>query len=268
MPSYTRKSARTMASRRTVSRPRRRSAYATLSRPIRRYALNVSPNSVYKYQQYSYPVTIINGGTAGAITSSNSNVISLGTSVADATISNTWMVGGVITPRLSNCNGASSFQTMYDQFRVRSVRVTVTPLYNSASYAQQIGTALSGITITTPIPELVIARDWDDTIEPQGASMEYELMERQDVQVHRLDSVKSFSMTVKPRIPNITSVTTGGVQSQGIMMGTGKEWIDLTNYTTAYPGFKFVLRYLPIAAGGFFACRVDCKYYIEFKNVR
>lgn len=268
MPSYTRKTARTMASRRTVSRPRRRSAYATMSRPIRRYALNVNPAQIYKYQQYAYPVTLGKGGSQadGTWTSSNTNVIAVGTSVLGS--DGLYTAGGVITPRLSNINGSSSFAGMYDQYRIKGLRVTVTPLANVASYPSIAGIVSGTLTTVSPIPELIICRDYDDTEVPSGATMEFELLERQDVKIHRLDTVKNFYMALKPRVPNVSNVTSGGVVTYGIGMGTGNEWIDINGSTLAYPSFKFVMRYLNLQLNIPTTFRIDCRYYIEFKNVR
>lgn len=266
---YSRKNVRTMASKKGLStRPRRRSAYATLARPMRRYALNVSPNSVYKYNQYAYSVTLSRptAAAAGTINSSNTNVVELGTSQTDSL--GLYFVGGIIKPRLNNIDGASSFLGMYDQYRIKGVKVTFTPLFNSANYSQVQGTTTAGAIYNSPIPELILARDYDDNVIPTGTTMEFELMQRMDTQLHRLDTVKSFYMKLKPRVPNIVTVDAGGVQSQGISVGTGNEWIDVTSSGLVYPSFKFVLRYLNLDQYYQFAMRVDCKYYIEFKNVR
>lgn len=248
------------------TRTRRRSAYATLTRPIRRYALNVSPASVYKYNQYSYPVNLskLTTDAAGTFTSSNSNVVELGASLLDSI--GTYTIGGIIKPRLNNIDGATSFTGMYDQYRIKAVKVTFTPLYNSSNYPYNANAG--ALQMTAPISELIICRDYDDNVVPNGTSMEFELMQRQDVQMWRLDTPKSFYMKLKPRVPNIVTVDAGGVQSQGISVGTGNEWIDVTSSGLVYPSFKFVLRYLPLSLTAGVTFRVDCKYYIEFKNVR
>lgn len=262
----TKKSVRTKASRMGMGsgrvRYRRSSAYGRIMRIPR--PLSTNARSVYKYSQWQFPTYLSKQPVdpAGTLLSSNLNCVQLGIMQPDSNLIGYNMIGGAITFRLNNINGVTAFTQMYDQYRINGAKVVFTPQFSDSplfSTGTSGGAAVA--TSTAALPQLTIARDWDDTVVPAS---EFELLERQDVQTSRLNDPRSYYMKTKVRMLGSLDGTT----TTNTIVGTGNEWVDCSNSGTVYPGIKFYLRNLLLPAAATWSVRVDVKLYIEFRNVR
>lgn len=207
------------------------------------YGLNIP----YAYKRMGKSLVIQNSTTASTITTNDSSQINLSTVQADTVGS---MFGASMQFRLGNIQTPGDFQALYDQYRIRGVRVTIIPLSDSST-AQSSGF----------LPTLYWARDNDNA--GTVPSAENILRERQDVKVMRLTGPRSIYIRNPKQV--IDTTVQGGVTLNSLN-ATG--WVDCNDQNVMHNGLVMWFKNVDLRAqpGTTTAFRFECTYYLEFRN--
>lgn len=228
------------------SMPRRkRPAYR--KRVYRKRPLGMS--TVYKYTRMGQDCIIQNSTTAGNITTNNGSIITLGSVAADTVGS---QFPFAMSFSASQVQGIGEFTGLYDQYRIRGVKLTIIPLSDTAQ------TNTAGF-----LPTMFIHPDYDDA---SLASYTYVgARERQGVKCVRL--VKPFSMFIRPKA--VLDISSGGATGAAAAI-VRPGWIDCNDTASAHYGIKAFMKNVDLRAqpGCITAFRIETKYYLEFKGAQ
>jgi len=150
---------------------------------------------------------------------------------------------------LSQLPQATTFTSLFDQYRVDELEVTLFPMFRANAFPASVGAVL------TPLIYTVV--DLDDATAPSLLS---DLYEYQNTQVHSDD--KPFSFRFKPKVGLATY--TGGLAGYTVTNG----WIDAASTSVQHYGWKHALS--PGSSGqvALQVWNVSTKVKISFKNVR
>lgn len=192
---------------------------------------------------------------------------------SDATIINTpiGLVGGV-NPYNSSANYAgtmtfaldkliahSEFTTLYDQYKIKGVKVTFEYAANSTDANH----------FSSPAPKIIFFRDYDDII----ATSMSDISQREATTARRTLR-GAVSTIVKPRVKDYVELTPGASTPGATYQ---RRWIDCNVANLQHYGLKFAIMDWPTWNGGASASsdymarpilRIRCEYYLAFRNVR
>lgn len=162
---------------------------------------------------------------------------------------------------LSQTPNFGEFSLLYDQYRITGVKRTF--IY-SATGADASGTLGVGGQIGTygpaGAPMLYSIRDYDDNL-PTATS---EMLQRPYVSIRRITGIYKTFLRPKPLM---------ALNAQGVIVGNGKGWIDISNASVNHYGHKWNL----VPQGGpqgatsttvLGTLRVLDRYYLQLKNPR
>lgn len=220
--------------------------------PAKRNYKRGSPYRVgkpYQYKRLGKTLIVQNNATLGGITNNDVSLINIPTTGTLDTVG--YQFGASMQFRLGNVQNASDFTNLYDQYRIRGVKVLIIPLSDSSTSQS------SGF-----LPTLYWARDGDSAASTPAT--EANLRERQDCKTLRLTGPKSIYIK-SPKIITDAEVQ-GGVSLLSKVESPG--WIDCNDVNVMHNGlvmwFKNVdLRAAPTTITAF---RFECTYYLEFRN--
>lgn len=206
-------------------------------------------NKVYDYKRMAKAQIIQNTTTVGQIVTNDVSTINLGTAAVDTV---GYQFGAALQFRLENVQSFTDFTALYDQYKIKGVKVQIIPLSDSSTSQS------SGF-----LPTLYWARDNDD-----GGAVpvaESELRQRQDCKTMRLTSPKSIFI----RNPKVT--TDVEVQGAGVTLASKIEsagWMDCNDSNVMHNGLKMWFKNvdLRISPNTITAFRFECTYYIAFRN--
>jgi len=228
----------------------------------RRYArkTNRYATKTYAFKRWAAPVYLTNNNTEDAtkIVVSDPSQVDVTSTISDVGgVVGAYEFGGVFTPKFDNIIEYQEFQAMFDQYQIAGIKFTITPLKN-------VNTASSN----AYLPEIVIARDLDDTLPP--VSDENDLLQRQDARIRRL--TRPISVYCKPGV----LIQQSGTAADLVPFGSTRRnlYIDMAFPEIVHPAFKWYMRNVPLgpvggaAQNNTFAMRIDTCYYLKMKNVK
>lgn len=152
-------------------------------------------------------------------------------------------VGRFIRFTLSDVPSAPDFSTLYDQYQIKAIKVTVIPKHTDATIG--LGVQSNYWTVL----------DYDDSNSP--ATLD-ELLQYQNVKRTRMSSI--HKRYLRPCV-NHELTQTSGVVAHNPRRNT---WIDCAADLVAHRGVKFWFDSTPTAA----VFDLQVQYYLAFKNVR
>lgn len=252
----------------TPSRKRARATFARIAGPLRQMAMSVARRRnrlarsaiaarVHVFKRLTNAFGVISG-VAGTSTLEEINIGSSptalminGTRSASEFQAGTYQWGGALQFMLSHVSNVSEITNLFDNYRIRGVKVTVTPGFNSAE-----------VVTTMNIPTMHYAIDTDDAAVP---STRIAVQENSTCRSRRLDS--PFSIYIKPRAQNVIAAAAGSVA--GGMLPAG-QWIDTASQSIPHYGLKFWIDEFPTAAtagANKAIIKFTVTYYLECKNV-
>jgi len=210
-----------------ISRTRRVNASSRVSRAF------ISANQIYRFVQTVDLGQLIIYGTGGADNA------------------------GAIKFQLNQLTQASSFTSLFDQYRFKKVVIDFIPLNDqSMIYAS----STSGSEIAMPqMGYLTTAIDYDDAGTP---TLQSDLLQYQTCKVNSITT--RFSRTIYPRM----AVAAYGSSVFTSFMNAGPQWIDAASTTVEHYGLKWYLNNGTSTVAAFPMYKVVCKYYLEFRTVR
>lgn len=152
---------------------------------------------------------------------------------------------------LSVLPNVSEFTSLYDQYRINGIKVTLIPRGNQSDIGTASGTVAQSVGVFSVI-------DYDD-INPLTSLNQ--AMQYQNLKMTRSHQI--HSRYFKPRILNsvLANAGTGAVANAGSTRG----WLDVTSDNIPHMGVKFVLQQSPNSVQTF---DVKIDYFLAFKNVR
>lgn len=145
----------------------------------------------------------------------------------------------------------SEFTSLYDQYRINGIKVTLIPRGNQSDIGTASGTVAQSVGVFSVI-------DYDD-ISPLTSLNQ--ALQYQNLKMTRSHQI--HSRYFKPRILNsvLANAGTGAVANAGSTRG----WLDVNSGDVPHMGVKFVLQQSPNSTQTF---DVKIDYYLAFKNVR
>lgn len=237
------------------------------SLPMRRgrsigYGSSLGPTlaRVHTFKRVGIPLTITTSpavATAPGI-AGNVDMIASGAQIALSTgvLANTHQLRGALRFALSQASAVQEIVDLFDNYRIRKVKLLFTLSYNSAPSSADGGqTTVVG---ASSLPLMHGAYDPDDSTVPPDRTA---VLQNGYCKTFPLN--RSFSVTVTPRAQQ--SVV-GGFGGAGGMLPVGT-WLDTNSQSIYHYGYKFVLDDWPSAALWNMGLTITPTYYIEAKNV-
>jgi len=148
---------------------------------------------------------------------------------------------------LGNLPGASDFTSLYDQYQIKAVKITLLPKWTQNNQNTAAGSA--------PIGRVASVLDYDDNAFP--ASMG-EMSQYQNFKL--TNGVRTHSRYLKPRCL-LQGVNAGGTTMN---LPTRTQWIDCNQSAVPWFGVKF--GFIGTTIEQQYDAKID--YYLAFKNVR
>lgn len=206
-------------------------------------------NRPYAYKRLGKTQIIQNTAVLGQIVTNDASTITLGATSVDTV---GYQFGAAMQFRLENVQSATDFVALYDQYRIKGVKVTIVPLSDNSTSQS------SGF-----LPTLYWARDYDSA--NVAPATEADLRQRQDVKTMRLTGPRSIY------ISNPKCITDVEVQGAGVMLASKVEnagWIDCSDTNVMHNGLKMWFKNvdLRVAPGTITAFRYELTYYLQFRN--
>lgn len=200
-------------------------------------------SKVYRFKRINKTLIIQNSGTANTITTDDTSQINLSGVTGDTVGS---LFTGSMAFALNNVQNASDFVGLYDQYKIRGVKVTFTPLSTSADAGS-----------TQYVPTLYHYQDMDDTTIPTAV----EVRQHQNIKIRRLEKPTSIFISYPKAMVDIGSPTP-------VTSALSTSWIDCNSSLVPHNGLKFMIRNANLTAQptNIWACRIDATYYLQFKN--
>lgn len=158
----------------------------------------------------------------------------------------------------------TDFTTLFDSYRIKSVKVVITP------YSTSVGTTFSGAPNASSdascLLHYCIDNDGTGTGPTAAEAGIQDLQQRMGYKVKRLIADKPIKITLKPRYAQSAYVS--GV-STGYTQGDPTNWIDLSYSTMPHYGIIGVVEgFTPNATTATIPLRIETKYTLEFKTPR
>lgn len=206
-------------------------------------------NKPYNYKRLGLTQIIQNTTTLGQIVTNDVSTINLGLASLDTV---GYQFGASMQFRLANVQSNSDFVALYDQYKIKGVKVTIVPLSDTATSQA-----------SSFLPTLYWARDYDSAnVAPAG---EADLRQRQDVKTMRLTGPRSIY------IKNPKCITDVEGQGAGVMLASKVEnagWVDCNDTNIMHNGLKMWFKNvdLRVAPTTITAFRFELTYYLSFRN--
>jgi hypothetical protein len=170
--------------------------------------------------------------------------------ISQTAITNAYYAGGnlaVLTPSLTTLDQATSFQALFDQYRITKVTMQFRPLYSRQNFVPG-----------SDIPPLIYTVvDYDDGAVPSSLAT---LREYQNITVHECDS---FVVAFRPRI---AMAAYGGAFTSYANMGN--TWIDCASSGVLHYGLKIAITAGLAGQTHLQSWYLSVKLEVEFRNVR
>lgn len=168
-------------------------------------------------------------------------------------------VGGTI-PTGPNTPTTSilDFQTLFEEYRISNVKVTLIPHFNVSD------TLNANASANDPqmIPQIYYVYDCDDiSVAPMPT-----MMQMQGVKMHFDTKPLTFSFKPKPQM-----LAAGGVGGGAAVVqrpGSNKAWLDMDAVNTPYYGMKFNIRTGDIPVGITYAWDIKVDYTFQCRGIR
>lgn len=204
------------------------------------------PNKVYAFKRLGKTLILQNSTTAGSITTNDAALVNLGTAQADTVGS---QFGAGMTFRLANLETPADFTSLFDQYKIKGVKVKIIPLSDSANANNN-----------SFLPTLYWRVDNDDGGFP---TTEGSIREAQDVKTMRLNTPKSIYIPY----PKSAVDTNGTVSAYG---SVASRWINTTDSTAFHYGLKLWIKNADLRAQPtvITAFRIEVCYYLLFRGVQ
>lgn len=232
--------------RRRVVRTKRGKFSGRAGARFRKYRAKI-PAKVHMYKRLGTAATIQNSTVAGTLNVVNSQIITTGTPIADTY---GYQFGASMEFKLNNVIDPTDFTSLYDRYKIKGVKVKITPLQNVSTAA---GTGI--------LPMLCYALDFDDSAVPTS----YEDVARKGFAKTKTLG-RAISIYVKPKLSS--EIFSGNVLSPGY--GINKPmWIDCNSSTVPHYGIKMWFRNALLpgnSSGALQAFRVESTYYLALRD--
>lgn len=161
---------------------------------------------------------------------------------------------------LQDVPNASEFTTLFDQYRIKSVAVKMTPIWNNAE-ASEIDA-----NDPTEAQNMVATYVYDfDNISSVLSIDEFNQYQRRHQKT--LAGTRSKNMYVKPRA-QVRVLTSGGNSTNAL--SSALQWQDCIDDSVPYYGIRMLVKPINIQynPSDNFVLRLDFTYVLQFKNVR
>lgn len=215
---------------------------------------------VHTFKRVGTPLTITTSpavGTAPGI-AGNVDMIASGAQLALSTgvLANTHQLRGALRFALSQASAVQEIIDLFDNYRIRKVKLLFTLSYNSAPSSADggVGTVIGA----SSLPLMHGCYDPDDSAVPNDRAVVLQNGYCRTIALNR-----SFTVTVTPRAQQSVVGGTGGA---GGMLPTGT-WLDTGSQNIYHYGYKFVLDDWPSSALWNMGLTITPTFYIEAKNV-
>jgi len=166
----------------------------------------------------------------------------------------TSVTAGSFTFKISDINGWSNdFQTAYDQFRIKAIKISFIPVANVTN----ITTVDKADERTTYYSRIFTAFDPNDSTAPTSSN--------------QLREYKNAKWTPNNVIhnrfiyPKVLTAVNEGNNTYGTAETRGSPWINMSSNQTQYFALKYTIDHPPLSADHELYA-VECKYYIQLKN--
>jgi len=172
-------------------------------------------------------------GTAGGYAITANNSVFLGSAVPSPAGTNIFDIPFSIVARLDELQAYTDFTSLFDQYKIKYMKVKVTPAFNTGTQA------------AIPIPYIEYVTDHDDAQVPSINAMR----EKMGVKTKYIGSSRPFvQLTVRPKVA-LKSVLTNASGTFGNVIA-GSMWVNATFPETEHYAIKGVLRnmYIPASA--------------------
>lgn len=172
------------------------------------------------------------------------------TSITQSTITPSFYAGAslaVLTPSLTLLDQASTFQALFDQYRITNVTVQFRPLFSRQNFVPG-----------SDIPPLIYTVvDYDDGVVPSSLAT---LREYQNLTIHECDP---FAVSFRPRI---AMAAYGGAFTSYANMGN--TWVDCASSGVLHYGLKIGITNGLAGQTHLQQWYLSVKLEVEFRNVR
>jgi len=182
------------------------------------------------------------------------NVISGNTTSLSLQQNSATPVLGAIAFVLNDLNQASTFASMFDQYRFEEVHFRLTTRNNAVS------TFLNAAT-TEDVPYLLFVVDRDDStaVGTLPALGEYD-------NVQQISGISNLDIILQPSVA--PAIFSGGAFS-GYSIARGDDtWVDIANLSVPHYGIKFGISALDVSTTAKWSYDITAWYKISFRNVR
>lgn len=163
---------------------------------------------------------------------------------------------------LGDCDQSSTFGSLFDQYRFVKVEIRLRPCYDSGVLSGgQATVAPTSQNVVNPLGVIITAFDYDDNTAPTDVIL-------RQYDSARVQAVLNANLIKRMFVPraNRQIVNSTMTAAQEVITGSNP-WIDCT--TALVPHFGFKVHIDEAATVQLLQnYRVDCTYYLEFKNVR
>jgi hypothetical protein len=211
----------------------------------------------YDFTMTLAPVTLHSTASLGQLLLSNPAILPMSTSTYNILGSTNGLGGyydlvGAVSFKFADLQNVLTYQSMFDQYKIRKVTMTIDYLNNSSS-ANSTGL----------IPKVYTYWDQDDAVVPVTLQ---QLLGKQGVKSTQLGSNRlSHRYSVKPSIVVGAQVYNGGVANA--IVETKQRWLDCADLAIQHNSIKFAVTdlYLPGTTAVTQGIRFNFKYHMAFR---
>ena len=162
---------------------------------------------------------------------------------------------------LNDLPNATEFSTLFDQYRIKSVRIKVTPIWNSV-VADNVD---AGSTSQPQVMVMTYVYDFDNISTVLDIE---ELNQYQRRHQKVLAGYRSKNLFVNPRAQVRVATDSGGTDTNAL--AKANQWQDCADLQIPFFGVRMLVKPLNLQYNpdDNFVMRLDFTYVIDFKNVR
>jgi len=151
--------------------------------------------------------------------------------------------------QLNQLDQYTTYQALFDEYRLDRVEITFFPAYRANSVA---------LAPTSLIPLIYIVSDYDDSVLPTTIS---QLREYESCVIR--DDSRAFTISIVPRT-NI-SLASGATSGQS---PSANLWVDMTQSNVPFYGIKIGIQGAPSGTTSLQEWQMSPRYYLSCRNVR
>lgn len=168
--------------------------------------------------------------------------------------SGTSFTAGALTFKISDINGWSNdFQTAYDQYRIKAVKICFIPVANVTN----VTTVDNADERTTYYSRFFSVFDPNDDTAPTSSNQ---------LREYRTAKWSPNNVIHKRFIyPKVLTTVNEGSGTYGTMQAKGSPWINMSSNQTEYFGIKYCIDH-PTMSVNHELYAIECKYYVQLKN--